>query len=200
MLSTSADRRRVVVLWYARLVIVVLLLSLSIPLSFTPLVLFTVPLFSVSLFRLLTRISTSAHTEGLDLDQRPPLLASGQNREAVSFPRVRCSFFHRNRSFHARAGSSYRDSASSPLLPSFFSLCLSSLLPFRPIEERAGHKSGATPARDCNPTGYTMLNRVPCASVCVYYMRVFRSRPTRSTPWNDIATISGAIDRSFYAY
>lgn len=56
-----------------------------------------------------------------------------------------------------------------PLSRSFFSLCFSLLLvlPLRPIEERAGHKSGAIPARDCNPTGYTMLNRVPCASVCV---------------------------------
>lgn len=132
---------------------------------------------------------------------RPPLLASGQNRGAVSVPLARCSLFHRSRSFHARAGSSYRDSTSPPLPRSFFSLCPSSLLvlPLWPIEERAGHKSGATPARDCNPTGYTTVNRAPCPSVYVY-VRVFRSRPVRSTPRNGIAAIGGAIDRSLYAY
>lgn len=45
---------------------------------------------------------------------------------------------------------------------------LASGTPASPTEERAGHKSGTTPARDCNPTGYTALNRVPaCAHVCV---------------------------------
>lgn len=113
MLSTSADRRRVVVPRYARLVIVLLLLSLllSIYLSFSSRSLRRSAL-SVPLCRSLARISMSAHTEGLDLDRHPPLLASRQNSGVVFVPPVRCSFFHRNRSFHARAGSSYRDSAS----------------------------------------------------------------------------------------
>lgn len=112
MLSTSADRRRVVVPWYARLVIVLLLLSLllSIYLSFSRSLRRSA--LSVPFCRSLACISMSAHTEGLDLDRHPPLLASRQNRGVVFVPPVRCSFFHRNRSFHARAGSSYRDSAS----------------------------------------------------------------------------------------
>lgn len=118
----------------------------------------------------MARISTSAHTEGLDLDQRVLLsLPRGKIEEPSSF-RLR------------GAASSIAAAASMlvldlliviprpPLPRSFFSLCPSSLLvlPLWPIEERAGHKSGATPARDCNPTGYTTVNRAPCPSVYVY--------------------------------
>lgn len=53
-----------------------------------------------------------------------------------------------------------------------FSLFRSSLSgsPASPNEKRAGHKSGATLDRDCNLTGYTVLNRVPCAHVL--YIRI----------------------------
>lgn len=81
-----------------------------------------------------------------------------------------------------------------PLSRSFFSLSVLLVLPLRPTEERAGHKSGAIPARDCNPTGYIMFNRVPL------YMCALRSRPVRSTSRNGIAAIGDTIDRSFYAY
>lgn len=201
MLSISADRRRVVVPWYARLVIVVLL-SLSLyPSIFRVSQSHRRSALSVPLCRSLARISTSAHTEGLDLDQRVLLsLPRGKIEEPSPF-RLR------------GAASSIAAAASMlvldlliviprpPLPRSFFSLCPSSLLvlPLWPIEERAGHKSGATPARDCNPTGYTTVNRAPCPSVYVY-VRVFRSRPVRSTPRNGIAAIGGAIDRSLYAY
>jgi len=38
-----------------------------------------------------------------------------------------------------------------------FRSLLASGSPASPTVERAGHKSGATPTRDCNPTDYTML-------------------------------------------
>lgn len=80
MLSTSADRRRVVVPRYARLVIV-LFSSLSFyPSIFRSSRSLRRSALATPLCRLLARISTSAHTEGLDLDRRGaarrPLLSS----------------------------------------------------------------------------------------------------------------------------
>lgn len=58
-------------------------------------------------------------------------------------------------------------------------------------EKRAGHKSGATPARDCNLTGYTVLNRVCLVTIYIYVFRPVRREMVCT------AIIGSAIDRSF---
>lgn len=172
MFPTSADCRRVVVPRYAWLVIVVPLsllspfLSSSLSHSYLSLSLF-IYLSVHPYIRLYPSLIGAYFLERLygRTRSRRTFLVFGQSRELaffVSLARYGTFFYVVRRSFHARAGSSYRD--SSLLSPRVRSLA--SGTPASPTEERAGHKSGTTPARDCNPTGYTVLNRAPYTYVC----------------------------------
>lgn len=58
--------------------------------------------------------------------------------------------------------------AVSFLSSSLFRSSLSGSHPASPNEKRAGHKSGATPVRDCNLTGYIVLNCVCLVSIYRY--------------------------------